>query len=246
MDKEQIKRTLKSLPGKKDNIIGIYNYCDYWCERCMFTSHCANFQISKELGNDSEANDLNNQKFWDNFSNLLEATLELLTEKMAEFGFEPDDSTEQTDTWIKDVSRQPLVKKAKSYSLKVHKWLEAYTKSKTSSKVFHLTSTSLFSQKVGEAIEVITWYSIFISAKTSRAFSSGRYEEDDQYDSDGSVKITIVAIDRSMSAFTQLWELEKEYEDDILYFLTRLSSLKKGLLKRFPDAMDFKRPGFDD
>jgi hypothetical protein len=31
-------------------IAGIYNYCDTWCERCMFTSRCRSFQLQTETG----------------------------------------------------------------------------------------------------------------------------------------------------------------------------------------------------
>ena len=30
-----------------DFIPGIYNYCDSWCERCLYTSRCMNFAMGK-------------------------------------------------------------------------------------------------------------------------------------------------------------------------------------------------------
>ena len=30
-------------------IDGIYNYCDYWCARCAFTSRCRNYAMGQEL-----------------------------------------------------------------------------------------------------------------------------------------------------------------------------------------------------
>ena len=30
-------------------ITGIYNYCDYWCERCHFTRQCRNYAEDPEL-----------------------------------------------------------------------------------------------------------------------------------------------------------------------------------------------------
>lgn len=248
MDKDQIKKTLKSLPAQKNNIPGIYNYCDYWCERCMFTSRCANYQIGKELGQGDLDKDLTNHEYWENLGNMFKATMELLVEKMEELGIDPEEFHDEPDTRIKDVRKQPLVRRASSYSLKVHKWIVQYNQASEKSRTLHLIKGSKYARIVEESIEVINWYSIFISAKTSRAFSSGRYEEDetDRYDSDGSVKVTLMAIDRSMAAFTQLWEILKDHEDDILGFLVKLSSLKKGLLRRFPNAINFQRPGFDD
>lgn len=35
---------------KTDRFIsGIYNYCDYWCERCAFTRRCRNFAMGDEI-----------------------------------------------------------------------------------------------------------------------------------------------------------------------------------------------------
>ena len=35
---------------KKDRFItGIFNYCDYWCERCAFTRRCRNFSMGREM-----------------------------------------------------------------------------------------------------------------------------------------------------------------------------------------------------
>ncbi len=30
--------------NNKNNISGIHNYCDRWCERCAFTTRCAAFE----------------------------------------------------------------------------------------------------------------------------------------------------------------------------------------------------------
>ena len=34
--------------SKMKYIPGIYNYCDYWCERCAFTKRCRNFMTDRE------------------------------------------------------------------------------------------------------------------------------------------------------------------------------------------------------
>jgi hypothetical protein len=50
----------------KDNISGIHNYCDRWCERCIYTSKCAVFESTSKLS--SEQLDMDNNEFWDNLS----------------------------------------------------------------------------------------------------------------------------------------------------------------------------------
>lgn len=66
------------------------------------------------------------------------------------------------------------------------------------------------------------------------------------YDRKGSAKIAIIAITRTIEAFTFLHLHLHEKEDQLLDFLNHLSKIKKGLLTAFPDVMEFKRPGFDD
>jgi len=34
---------------RRDYISGIYNACDYWCDRCAFTRRCRNFAMGEEL-----------------------------------------------------------------------------------------------------------------------------------------------------------------------------------------------------
>ena len=104
--------------------------------------------------------------------------------------------------------------------------------------------------RLNDALEVVQWYSFFISAKIHRAFlKHGWDDEKDEYymyDNLGSAKIALIAIDRSIAALGFMLEKMPQYEDDLLNFLATLSQIKKGVLAAFPKAMEFKRPGFDD
>ena len=63
------EQALKELTFKnavmknKDTIPSIYNYCDRWCERCPFTSRCANFALGEEYFPNQEDRDINNEHF---------------------------------------------------------------------------------------------------------------------------------------------------------------------------------------
>ena len=71
-------------------------------------------------------------------------------------------------------------------------------------------------------------------------------EEDDlPKDSDGSAKIALIGIDRSLSAWGELatqWEGQGAAIRKIVNHLTRLGEMVE---KEFPRARDFIRPGFD-
>ena len=102
---------------------------------------------------------------------------------------------------------------------------------------------------LGDCGEVIRWYMFFIEVKLHRALSQvleGDEPEDFPKDSDGSAKIAIIAIERSMGAWARLLELLPESEDVALQCLSTLSKLKTIALEKFPEAMNFVRPGFDD
>jgi hypothetical protein len=90
----------------------------------------------------------------------------------------------------------------------------------------------------------------FIEAKLQRALHGKLDELEEKYDfpkdSDGSAKISIIAIERSMNAWLKLYEAMPSSEDVALHSLSILSQLKQKSLEEFPNAMQFKRPGFDD
>ena len=74
------------------------------------------------------------------------------------------------------------------------------------------------------------------------------WEKENRYqkDSDGSAKIAIIAIERSIGAWIRMYELLPLSEDVALKSLSLLSRLKQKAIEEFPGAMHFKRPGFDD
>lgn len=63
---------------------------------------------------------------------------------------------------------------------------------------------------------------------------------------DGSVKVALISIDRSIAAWMRMREYLPEKQDEILDILIHLDRLRKSLENAFPKARTFKRPGFDD
>lgn len=103
---------------------------------------------------------------------------------------------------------------------------------------------------IRDALEVVQWYLFFIDVKLSRAVS-GRVDEaiegDDGFpsDADGSAKVALVAIDRSIGAWARLREHLEGEADPILDLLVLLEKLRRATEQEFPRARAFKRPGFD-
>ena len=65
-------------------------------------------------------------------------------------------------------------------------------------------------------------------------------------DSNGSAKIALVAIDRSIAAWRTLQISLPEKSNTIKPLLVELDLLRRSLEARFPRARDFVRPGFDE
>jgi hypothetical protein len=101
-----------------------------------------------------------------------------------------------------------------------------------------------------EALEVILWYQVFLPPKLYRAVLSKTEEmetEEDDYpkDSDGSAKIALIGINRSLCAWGELaaqWEGKGAAIGKIVNHLTCLREMVE---KEFPQARAFLRPGFD-
>jgi hypothetical protein len=107
---------------------------------------------------------------------------------------------------------------------------------------------------IEDFVDVIRWYQHFIYVKLCRAISS-RAEETMETDpemrefpkdSDGSAKVALIAIDRSIAAWAGLREVFPEQEDAILELLRQLGHIREQAEAMFPNARKFVRPGFDD
>jgi hypothetical protein len=128
---------------------------------------------------------------------------------------------------------------------------------------------------VARAAEVIRWYQFFIAAKVIRALmgqtrtdslplaeSAGEDPfadtcddgEDDpeafsevvRDDGNGSAKIALIAIDRSMAAWHAMEMCLPAKSDSIAPIVAELERLRWLLEQEFPDARGFIRPGFDE
>lgn len=68
----------------------------------------------------------------------------------------------------------------------------------------------------------------------------------ERMDANGSAKVALVAIDRSISAWRSLQMTLPAKADSIKPMLIHLESLRRGMEARFPRARDFIRPGLDE
>ena len=260
MDKEQLKK----LAQDSRFISGIYNYCDRWCERCPFTSRCMNYALSKDEFDSPESKDMTNQAFWDNLHGIFQVTLEMVKETTKEMGIDlnaidHEEFAKQQEIVHKIVNDQPRTQAAFAYADMVDKWFDSnedLLKNKAE-ELLTLAQAEIPGARLDEDalriqdyLEIVRWYQHQIYVKTCRA-SSGMVRgelEDVEYfpeDANGSAKVAIIGIERSIAAWGGLLDQFPDQENPILDVLVALKKLLRQVDAAFPDARAFIRPGFD-
>lgn len=253
---------IKRLAKNPDFIESVYNYCDRWCERCTFTKRCMNYAMGED--DDEETRDMNNEKFWNKISENFKVAMELLKEAAAEHGIDLDKiEVTEDDKHEREIEREiqrqnPCARESNAYIDIARKWLEERhlvfeeKENELNSKLSMGIERDMLNKEakdILDATEIIQWYLFFIHIKIMRALHGKKEDEDEENefpkDSDGSAKISLIATDRSMSAWSILLKYFPQEEDSILNILSLLDKIRRLTEQEFPAARAFKRPGFD-
>jgi hypothetical protein len=269
-DLDAAERALMLAADDPTNIPGIYNYCDRWCERCSFTGRCLSFKmgearIKRNAKSSTRHSDQENAEFWDEIAESFALTLRMLTREAKQQGIDLDAPTE-LDKAAQDERRSQ--RHAAREGSALHTLATAYLDAaktvldRLTPEIQEVEETLTLQLRLGagapdsvaaeirDALEVVQWYLVFIGVKLQRAVASrvgSRREGDDDFpsDSDGSAKIALVAIDRSLAAWARLRAHLTGELDSVLDLLVQLERLRQAVEHAFPRARGFKRPGFD-
>ncbi len=217
-------------------IVGIFNYCDRWCEACALTSRCRVFATLAEM----EAS--------------FDPALRALTRADGLGGggpagaagpASPDEALTDDSEFASDgeLERRPLpddlaalTAAAERYRERVWAWLKV--------------DPRRFRDHPEDPLAVVAWGHTMIGAKLAGAFACAELglpeDADDESDSDGRVKAALLAIDRSHAAWLSLIESKAVPVDQGFMFIEDLVGLGRSLEARFPRARAFVRPGFDE
>jgi hypothetical protein len=234
-------------------IPGIYNYCDGRCSRCSFTQRCLHYLDSHELTSESGSE----RSLADALGDSLQRTFEMLAEVARREGF--------------DLDAQPLVRSAGAFALQDdqasavagedhdrHRDDPLAVRSREyrelAWRIAHAIEPMALARDdapLVDAVETIEWFSSKISSKVYRAICGqaegweGRDEA--QTDFNGSAKIALISISESLRAWRVLMETGRATADGVpARAVAMLEALDAELRARFPRAMEFVRPGFDD
>jgi hypothetical protein len=251
-------------------IPGIYNYCDRWCERCTFTNRCAVFE--NELDAPAGSQDMNNTAFWERLAENFSKAREVLQQAAEHHNIDLKAIAQEANDIdlkqkiIRQESRDHALGEISfEYSKRSMDWLKRQPgmldkleemKSELTMGVESIEAGKEKMAMIKDCLAIIKWYETFIHVKLMRALSGKMNAVDYSFvemeespygsDSDGSAKIALLGIERSMNAWVKLFELLPQHEDEFLTVLGLLDKLKKLAIEEFPNAMNFKRPGFDE
>lgn len=233
--------TLELISSIVNRIPGIYSYCNRWCERCPLGHRCVLHptqnredplqQLAADLPDFSGEEDHPPRNFdWDQAQEL-EAELEA-REAQAPFDFQ----------------RHPLQKTLHVWTQLYHDlWraLAADDQQLQEQAFLHEVSA----QRMDNALSVLKHYIFFIEPKLVRALGGlhdgAGLESSPQNDANGTAKLILISLRQVQGATMQLLPLKPVLEIDLQRFIQAGEELREGILKFFPHALDFVRPGFD-
>jgi hypothetical protein len=242
------EKDYRKIINNPRHIPGIYNYCDSWCERCRFTLRCANFATEAAMGEDRQGG--TGADLWPRLDSLTPLANQLLEQHADHPGIPPKKKTTFRSV-ATHMNAIPIGVAAKRYLEFAHDFVKAHS---TDHAAWQLPPTDPPLQvTAAEAFEIINWYHTTIPIKLARALH--RDELDDEMDndpdlkdmpkdSDGSAKIALIAIDRSILAWTLVTQIPT-LRETALPPLVSLSRLRRNIERQIPTARPIQRPGFD-
>ena len=221
-------------------------YCDRWCERCAFTTHCSSHavQVALEMcdGKLDEALELAvgappprtaaEAKRREAFAAEIASIPEPTPQEMQEF----ERDREAQEDRIEETSLTTASERALLLS---RRWLDDHAARLGPKATPALT----------EALDVARWDCFFIHVKLHRAQSGADDARREgglrriQTDWNGSAKVALISIVRSIAAWKTIAEVTGD--SDAAQVTTELRALQREAEAAFPNAWKFHRPGFD-
>lgn len=246
-----------------DYIPGLSDYCDRWCERCPLTSRCRSFALEQSIAGRS---DEENAVFWTEFTQQREADSGVEEPPLFEDSFDDD------DVGFGRAGREPLSRAAMDYAFRLRQWLsriasnECLQPDRTKSAVeeafeilgwygfqigVKLTRAmsgelALRDDSLSDVDEVEVLESATLSTVDGDEDISLAVHDAERQDRDGSAKVALIGIERSLGALTSLRRAFPSEEPAVREFYKQLSQFRIQIDRRWPNARTFHRPGFDD
>ena len=216
-------------------ILGIFNYCDRWCERCPFTHRCRLFADMAEIDFEQGNGPLTEPRVLRERRRLTEQLIALheTAEELGEKGLpKPGERVGQLPPDLEPCMGVDPVALQNSDAL----WAKM--------NKLHLSANP----SVRLAMQTIAYFSVFVPMKMMRAFSQVARNGPgaQQSDANGSGKAALLALERMESAWRTLVDTHHLSAKDAAPFLAEIARMQRNLGRALPNARAFVRPGFDE
>lgn len=219
-------------------IIGVFNYCDRWCETCALTSYC---RVFADMARADAAMDPHLASVVNATPALLERLpapmrwLEDVLEEMESLGGGQLTREEIADCEQKmSAAHEEIYERAKAYCVWAHECIEQLREARHSEN---------------EPVAVIAWFSSLNASKIRRALTGlAEFDGDRAFppDHEGAAKVALLGIDRSYAAWQQLVAERRISAARATPCLEELAWMRDQLEVAIPNARSFVRPGFDE
>ena len=216
-------------------IVGIYNYCDRWCERCALTNRCRVFASLAEIDFEEGNGPLTESRMVRERRRLASQMIELHAE-----------AEERGEAALpKPGQRVGMLPPDMEASLGPDP--EVVAAGADLHKKFQRLAMSA-NPTVRIAIETIKYFSLFVPMKMMRAFSQVARDGPggQQSDANGSGKAALLALDQMERAWQCLIESHHVTVSGAAPFLAELARMQRNLNRALPNARQFVRPGLDE
>ena len=238
---------LIATTGNPPNIIGIFHYCDRWCERCLFTERCLQYQRRWQRPDPMHG----------------EEAVRLALEYVAEQFRLTRELQQRSPREDGDgVREHQVLRSVVAYEQLVSAWFESEREALCRKGEALVARAECGSDgealireatQIKNAIEIIEFDRTFVHAKLYRALEGRAWDTANagcdgdaiQNDSNGSAKVALLSIDRSEAA----WRLVAEWTGGSAtagLLADLLAQLRSMVEREFPNARRFVRPGFDE
>jgi len=216
-------------------IVGIFNYCDRWCERCPLTNRCRVFATLAEIDFEEGNGPLTEPR--------MVRERRRLAEQMIELHAQAEELGE--DALPKPGERLGLLPAGLESSATPDPEVVA-NGADLHKKMRQLALSA--NPAVRNATETIKYFSLFVPMKMMRAFSQvARHGPGDpQSDANGSGKAALLGLERMESAWRTLIETHHFSAPAAGPFLAEIARMQRNLARVLPDARTFIRPGLDE
>jgi len=229
-------------------IESIFNYCNRRCEVCVFTERCRLFRdmgAYQQQHPDCGPFEQTRDKFQEVFRMLEEwCEREGLDFEQLQRDARSEETAAETKQVDDAIREDPLHKLATAYTVAAFRLVDALS---TARRLRN------WPRNVSTAIDTIAWNAGMVGAKVHRALggfaSRNELPDEDvvQNDWNGSAKVARLIVVESQDAWRVVMQAGEAAPDSPLTELVAmLERIDNGLAGRFPRAMEFIRPGFDE